>query len=93
MVGGQNRYESKLARSVAEGGHMIELIRSNDPVLISFATSLLEDAKITHSVADSHMSVIDGSINAVANRVMVAEEQYDDARALLKDAGVSIEDS
>lgn len=70
---------------------MIELIRSNDPVLVSFVTSLLEDAKIAHSVADSHMSVIDGSINAVANRVMVADDRYDDARELLTDAGVSIE--
>ncbi|HEY0447855.1 DUF2007 domain-containing protein [Actinophytocola sp.] len=72
---------------------MVELLRSNDPVLISFATSLLQDAMIVHSVADSHMSVIDGSINAVVNRVMVAEDQYDDARALLVDAGVSIEQS
>jgi len=71
---------------------MVELLRSNDPVLISFATSLLQDAKITHSVADSHMSVIDGSINAVANRIMVAEDEYDTARALLADAGVSISD-
>jgi len=70
---------------------MIELLRSNDPVLVSFVTSLLQDAKITHSVADSHMSVIDGSINAVANRVMVAEGEYDSARELLADAGVPIE--
>ncbi|TDV54988.1 DUF2007 domain-containing protein [Actinophytocola oryzae] len=67
---------------------MIELIRSNDPVLISFAASLLADARITHSVADSHMSVIDGSINAVTNRVLVAEDQYEAARELLADAGV-----
>lgn len=67
---------------------MVELLRSNDPVLISFAASLLEDAKITHTVADSHMSVIDGSINAVTNRVLVAEDQYEAARELLADAGV-----
>ncbi len=68
---------------------MKELLRSNDPVLISFATSLLQDAEIEHSVADSHMSVIDGSINAVTNRILVAEDRYDDARQLLEDAGVS----
>ena len=67
---------------------MIELLRSNDPVLISFAASLLQDAKITHSVADSHMSVIDGSINAVTNRVLVAEDQLAAAKELLADAGV-----
>jgi hypothetical protein len=44
---------------------MIELVRSTDPVLISFATSLLTEAGIEHSVADSQMSVIDGSIAAI----------------------------
>ena len=58
----------------------MELLRSNDPVLISFATSLLEDAEIEHSFADSHMSVIDGSINAVTNRILVAEDRLGDAR-------------
>jgi hypothetical protein len=72
---------------------MIELLSSNDPVLISFAASLLRDAKIEHSVADSHMSVIDGSINAVTNRILVAEDQYDEARDLFTEAGVSIGDS
>jgi hypothetical protein len=67
---------------------MIELLRSNDPVLISFTASLLEDAKIQHAVADSNMSVIDGSISAVQTRVLVAEDQYDAARELLADAGV-----
>lgn len=67
---------------------MIELLRSNDPVLISFAASLLQDAKIPHTVADSHMSVIDGSINAVTNRVLVPEDQYSAARELLVDAGI-----
>jgi hypothetical protein len=74
-------------------GAMAELLRSNDPVLISFATSLLEDAKIEHSVADSHMSVIDGSINAVTNRILVADAQLDEARGLLADAGVTLETS
>lgn len=69
---------------------MVELLRSNDPVLISFAASLLEDAAIEHSVADSHMSVIDGSINAVTNRVFVAEARYAEARELLTDAGVAL---
>jgi hypothetical protein len=67
---------------------MVELVRSNDAVLISFATSLLVDAGIEHSVADSHMSVIDGSIGAVANRIMVSQDDYEDARRLLEDAGV-----
>jgi hypothetical protein len=63
-------------------------MRSNDPVLVSFVTSLLKDGGIEHSVADSHMSVIDGSINAVVGRILVNPEQLDEARELLADAGV-----
>lgn len=69
---------------------MIELLRSNDPVLLSFATSLLVDAGIEHNVADSHMSVIDGSIGALPSRILVARDRYADARCLLADAGVPI---
>lgn len=67
---------------------MVELLRSNDPVLISFVTSLLEDAGIGHSVADTNMSVIDGSIGALPRRIMVVDDQLDEARRLLSDAGV-----
>ncbi|HEY3753567.1 MAG TPA: DUF2007 domain-containing protein [Pseudonocardiaceae bacterium] len=70
---------------------MIELVRSNDSVLISFVTSLLTDADIEHSTTDSHMSVIDGSIGAVTSRVLVAEGQLAEARSLLDDAGVDVE--
>lgn len=70
---------------------MIELVRSNDPVLISFATSLLVEAGIEHSVIDSHMSVIDGSIGAIPRRIMVAQDRLAEARDLLQDAGVRME--
>ncbi len=72
---------------------MVELIESNDPVLISFAASVLADAKIEHSVADTHMSTIDGSIGAITNRILVAESQLAEARRLLADAGVEPETS
>jgi hypothetical protein len=68
---------------------MIELLRSNDPVLVSFVTSLLLDAGIEHSIADAHMSVIEGSIGALPRRILVTHEQYDDACRLLADAGVT----
>ena len=69
---------------------MVELVRSNDPVLISFATSVLAEAGIEHSVTDNHMSVIDGSIGAITNRIMVVPERLEEARRLLTDAGVRI---
>ena len=69
---------------------MVQLVESNDPVLISFATSVLAEAGIEHSVADSHMSVIDGSIGAIQHRIMVAPGALEEARQLLTDAGVRI---
>jgi hypothetical protein len=69
---------------------MLEILRSNDPVLISFAASVLRDARIEHTVADAHMSVIDGSIGAVTNRILVAPDRHDEAIQLLADAGVSV---
>jgi Putative prokaryotic signal transducing protein len=68
---------------------MIELLRTNDPVLISFATSLLADAGIDHTVADAHMSVIDGSIGALPRRIMVVDDRLTEAQGLLADAGIS----
>jgi hypothetical protein len=69
---------------------MIELLRSNDPVLMSFAKSLLVDAGIEHNVTDSHMSVIEGSIGALPSRILVSDDEYDTAHRLLADAGVPV---
>ncbi|BDA83057.1 hypothetical protein Sa4125_05990 [Aureimonas sp. SA4125] len=65
---------------------MIELMRSNDAVLISFVDSLLKDADIVHFVADAHMSILDGSIGVLPRRIMVDAERLDQARRLLRDA-------
>ena len=70
---------------------MIELMRSNDPVLISFVGSLLKDAEIEHFIADEHMSILDGSIGALPRRVMIDGERLDQARRLLRDADLGHE--
>jgi len=70
---------------------MIEILRSNDPVLMSFAASVLQDEGIRHTVTDTHMNVIDGSIGAVQSRLLVERDQFDAAERLLVDAGVSVE--
>jgi hypothetical protein len=69
---------------------MIELFRTNDPVVLSFAASVLRDAEIDHTVADAHMSVIDGSIGAIPRRILVPDDRFDEAATLLADAGVSL---
>lgn len=70
---------------------MIELIRTNDAVLISFVEALMRDAGIGYFVADQNMSIAEGSIGILARRVMVVEDDEAAARRLLKDAGIAHE--
>lgn len=70
---------------------MIELLRSNDPVLLSFAQALLRDAGIVHLLADSHMSVLDGSIGVLPRRLLVDEDEIGRARRLFSDADLGHE--
>lgn len=70
---------------------MHELIRTNDVVLLSFATSLLKDAGIHCMVADESISVLEGSIALFQRRLLVADDEGNEARALLIDAGLEAE--
>jgi hypothetical protein len=65
-----------------------ELLRSNDPVLISFVSALLEEGGVGFSVADTNMSVLEGSIGALPRRVLVEEDQLARARRILTEAGI-----
>lgn len=70
---------------------MIELMRTNDAVILSFVESLLRDAGIECLVADRNMSVLDGSIGVLPRRVLVPEDDLAPARRLLTDAGIGNE--
>lgn len=70
---------------------MIELIRTNDAVVISFVEALMRDAGITYFVADQNMSVLDGSIGILPRRIMIDEEHAEAARRILADAGIANE--
>jgi hypothetical protein len=68
---------------------MVELLRSNDPVLISFAEALLKEAGIAHATVDQNMSVIEGSIGILPRRILVASGQHEEARGILAEAGLA----
>lgn len=70
---------------------MNELVRTNDPALISFVEALLKEAGLAYLVADAHMSVLDGSIGALPRRILVESEQEAAARRLLADADLATE--
>lgn len=70
---------------------MREIVRTNDPVLISAIESLLSGAGIPHQVLDQNMSVMEGSLGFLQRRIMVATDQEKAARQLLRDAGLGEE--
>jgi predicted acylesterase/phospholipase RssA len=68
---------------------MVELLRTNDIVLIGFLESLLEADGIPVLVADSHMGALEGSIGAFQRRLLVPEDWALKARRLAIDAGLA----
>ncbi|NLS02566.1 DUF2007 domain-containing protein [Rhizobium sp. P32RR-XVIII] len=70
---------------------MHELIRANDPVLMSYAQSLLKDAGIHCFVADQAMSILEGSLGMLPRRLLVDDDDADQARRILTDAGLADE--
>jgi hypothetical protein len=67
---------------------MKELLRSNDAVLISFVSALLGEEGIVFIVADTNMSVLEGSIGALPRRVLVDSSEIARARRILTEAGI-----
>jgi hypothetical protein len=70
---------------------MIEIIRTNDVVTLSLAESLMKDAGIHCLVADQSMSVMEGSLGLLQRRFLVEEDRADEARGILRDAGLADE--
>jgi hypothetical protein len=68
-----------------------ELVRTTDAVLISAIEALLKGAQIDHMVVDQNMSIMEGSIGIFPRRILVGENEFDAARALLEQAGFAHE--
>ncbi|MBS0278420.1 MAG: DUF2007 domain-containing protein [Proteobacteria bacterium] len=65
---------------------MREILKTNNPVELNFAQAVLKDAGIETVVFDTNMSVLDGSMVILPQRLMVANEDEAEALAILKDA-------
>ncbi|MBM3485320.1 MAG: DUF2007 domain-containing protein [Alphaproteobacteria bacterium] len=66
---------------------MKELVRTNDPALISFLVALLRSEGIESFVLDAHTSVLEGSAGAIPRRLMVIDDDADRARQIVTEAG------
>lgn len=70
---------------------MQELMRSNDAVTLSFVEVLMRDAGIGVMIADQSMSILEGSIGAIPRRILVESDRIDQARRIMRDAGLGHE--
>ena len=71
---------------------MQELLRTTDPTPIAFATVLLAGEDITAFAIDVNMSILDGSIGILPQRLMVRDSDLAQARVVLQDNGIATSD-
>jgi FkbM family methyltransferase len=66
---------------------MKELLRTNDPVRLSWLTALLTEQDIEAIVFDTHTSILEGSVSAIPRRLMVIDDDFNAACEVLVAAG------
>ena len=67
---------------------MRDVLRTNDNVELSLVIALFKDAAIEHVVMDANISVLEGTIGIFPRRLMVLDEDYDEARNILLEAEI-----
>ena len=67
---------------------MREILRTNDPVVLTFVEALLRDAGLGTVVADAHMSIVEGSIGILPRRILVGTQEWTRARQVMNEAGL-----
>lgn len=76
----------KNSRKLSGNQGVKEIARSTDPVRLSFLTALLADGGVTAVLFDTHASIVQGSLGVLPQRLMVVDEEYDEAVEILKSA-------
>ena len=69
---------------------MKELLRTNDPTVIAFASALLQAEDIPFFEFDVNMSVLEGSIGVLPRRLMVRSQDRHRAALVLRDNGIDV---
>ncbi|WP_346433006.1 DUF2007 domain-containing protein [Breoghania sp.] len=70
---------------------MEELLKTKDPVTISYVEALLDEAGIHYLLLDGNMSVMEGSLGMLPRRVLVESGALQSARQILGNAGLGVE--
>jgi hypothetical protein len=70
---------------------VVEILRTNDLVLISLIEAILQEEGIDFFVADRHMSAVEGSLGFLPRRILVDSDDVSGARQALINAGLGSE--
>lgn len=70
---------------------MIAVLKTVNPATLNFAQAVLKEADIPFFVMDQNVSIIEGSIGIIPRRLMVVDEDAEDAREALHAAGLGDE--
>jgi len=68
---------------------MEELLRSNDPVWLSYVRHVLDEEGIAFLQLDEHMATLEGSVGAIPRRILVLAEDLARARHSLGNAALT----
>lgn len=60
------------------------LVKSNEIILLSWVKHTLSENNIKFQVFDEFISSVEGSINAFPIRILVSNEDFDEAKKLIK---------
>jgi Putative prokaryotic signal transducing protein len=68
---------------------LVEILRTNDLVLISVIELLLKAEGVSFFVADQHMAAVEGSLGFLPRRILVDARDEARARRLIAGAGLA----
>jgi len=68
---------------------LVEILRTNDLVLISVIESILTAERVRYFVADQNMAAVEGSLGFLQRRIMVDKREAERARRAIAAAGLA----
>jgi hypothetical protein len=68
---------------------LVEILRTNDLVLISVIESILTAERVAYFVADQNMAAVEGSLGFLPRRILVAAREERRARRIIAEAGLA----
>jgi Putative prokaryotic signal transducing protein len=70
---------------------LVEILRTNDLVLISVIESILKTESVGYFIADQNMAAAEGSLGFLPRRILVEAREEGRARRVIAEAGLGKE--